>query len=507
MIQNLIKDVAANAARNIIKTLPLPISLPAILERAKGPRAADELKNRTVFMSRFQSLYDQAIAAELMGQGAQVIILDPKADNELVDSLNRPESSGGRIHRAPTDRDDPKSYTRALKALLPKRDDSKASSRLVFIHTIDVNASEERSDILKVLEDYYTTGHAAANILPAKSRLLFLIPPSQDSQEELPKMAKAALGGFFRSMTKELGKKGVTVHCVEGWASVDPAHSALITAYLAGPRASFLTALWIQANRNPTVIPQVNNGLLKGKVAIITGAARGIGASIAMAFAQEGATIGINDLPSSEKAAAKTLAALRKLGVRTAFLPFDVSTKDGAQAMAKAIEAEFGHVDIIINNAGITRDRTIKRMTPENWKLAVNVNLGAGIHVTDGLIPLMRKNGSILNLSSVMGIAGNFGQTNYSAAKAGVIGLTEVLSDTLKDREITVNALAPGFIETRMTKAMPFINREMAKQLTALLQPGLPKDVADVATFLVSPLGASISGQTIRVDGGMAIGK
>lgn len=507
MIKNLVKDVASQAARGLIKTLPLPISLPVFLERAKGPRGAHELKNRTVFMTRFQRPFDREVAAEYVGQGAQVIVLDPQANHKLLDGLNKPEASGGRIHRAPSERDSIESYVRSLKELLPKKDAPGPRSKIVFIHTLDLDQSKSEESVLEILEDYYKTGHAAANLLVPGSRLLFLVPPSSHNQDAPQKMALAALGGFFRTLSKEFGKKGITVHVVESWPSVHPGHCARIATYLSGPRSSFLTALWVKANRNPELIPLNNTGLLHGKTAIITGAARGIGASIAEAFAAEGAAIGLNDLPNSEKAAAKTLKSLRKQGVRTAFLPFNVATEKGAQDMAQAIREEFGSVDIIVNNAGITRDRTIKRMSQENWSLAVDVNLGAQLHVTKALDSLIRDGGSVINLSSVMGIAGNFGQTNYSAAKAAVIGLTEVLAERWSSREINVNALAPGFIETRMTSAMPLINREMAKQLTALLQPGLPKDVADLATFLASPLGASITGQALRVDGGMAIGK
>lgn len=507
MIKDFVKDVAGQAAKGLIKTLPLPISLPVQLERAKGPRGPHELKNRLVFMTRFARPFDREIAADFVAQGSQVIVLDPEANHELLDGLNKPLASGGRIHRAPSERDSIESYVRSLKELLPKKDSPGPRKRIVFIHTLDLDHSKSQADVLETLEDFYKTGHAAANLLTPGSRLLFLVPPSSHNQEDMQKMALAALGGFFRTLSKEFGKKGVTVHVVESWPSVHPGHCARIATYLAGPRSSFLTALWVKANRNPEIQALPNAGLLHGKTAIITGAARGIGAAIAEAFAAEGAAIGLNDLPNSEKAAAKTLQRIRKKGVRAAFLPFNVATKEGAEEMAQAIRAEFGSVDIIVNNAGITRDRTIKRMTEENWSLAVNVNLGAQLHVTEALDNLIRDGGSVVNLSSVMGIAGNFGQTNYSAAKAAVIGLTEILAERWSDRDINVNALAPGFIETRMTQAMPLINREMAKQLTALLQPGLPKDVADLATFLVSPLGASLSGQALRVDGGMAIGK
>jgi 3-oxoacyl-[acyl-carrier protein] reductase len=284
---------------------------------------------------------------------------------------------------------------------------------------------------------------------------------------------------------------------------VSPVRAARVLAFLAGPRASFLTALRLRVNREPKAAP---GRRLDGKVAVLTGAARGIGAATALALAREGAAVGLNDLPDAEGAAARTLAALRELGARAAFLPFDISTAEGAEGLTRAVEAEFGGLDILVNNAGVTRDKTIKRMDLARWRAAVEVNLGSQIRLTEALRRLLREEGAIVNLSSVAGIAGNFGQTNYSAAKAGVLGWTRLLARELAGRGITVNAVAPGYIETRMTRAMPLINRQMAKQLTALLQPGQPRDVADLIAFLVGPDGAAITGQVLRADGCMAMG-
>ncbi|MHC4392075.1 MAG: SDR family oxidoreductase, partial [Planctomycetota bacterium] len=372
---------------------------------------------------------------------------------------------------------------------------------------------EDTADaVLASLDPLYAVGQAAARALPRGSRILYVMPPQ--GTHAAATIAQSSVEGFARALGKELGKQGTTVHVLRPGQGA-PRGFAKVAAFLGGPRSSFLHLLSLDVDQDvraqPVAVPVPGTGAkkraLEGKVALITGAGRGIGAAVAEALAREGADIAINDLPSAERSASRVLARLRKLGVRAAFLPFDVATKEGVTELRAAIGAEFGRLDILVNNAGITRDKTLKRMKRELWDLGVKVNLGSQLRVTEAVEDLLQPGGAVVNLSSVMGIAGNFGQTNYSAAKAGVIGFTKVLAERLGQRGVTVNALAPGYIKTRLTHQMPLLNREMAKQLTALLQPGEAEDIADIITFLASPDGASVHGQVIRVDGGMAIGK
>lgn len=502
LVTSYLQGVGKMAFKNIVKTLPLPVSLPTELRRLRSRISQAELANQIVLMNSLRDSLDQHIAQRFLDRGSEIRILDRERAEDCFNALQKPQDSGGRIHFAPIIWNSADDYARELKSAVTPSHPSQKS--VTFIMRVRRPKSAEASAVLQELEQLYAMGRACAQQLPKRSRIVFVIDWNLHNSPSGQVLA-ASLTGFARSLAKEFGKRGSTVHVLECVNQDSAEDCARVLAFLASPRASFLTSVhW--RSESFAKRPEPAEGSLHGRVALITGAARGIGASIAECFAREGATVGINDLPSSEKEASKTLAKLRKMGARVAFFPFDVATVEGARAMSLAVEKEFGRLDILINNAGITRDRTIKRMTPSQWQQAVNVNLGSQIYVTEALIPLFAEQGAIVNLSSVMGLAGNFGQTNYCAAKAGVLGWTKHLQQLLADKQITVNAMAPGFIETRLTRAMPFVNREMAKQLTALLQPGLPVDVAELARFLVSADGQSINGQVVRVDGGMAIG-
>src|SRR5690554_1769740 len=244
--------------------------------------------------------------------------------------------------------------------------------------------------------------------------------------------------------------------------------------------------------------------LLEGKTAIVTGAARGIGKAIAMRFAQEGANIAFTDLSIDEnvKATEKEIAAL---GVKVKGYASNAASFDDTHKVIEQIKEDFGIIDILVNNAGITRDGLMMRMDEKQWDMVINVNLKSAFNFTHALTPIMmrQKSGSIINMSSVVGVSGNAGQANYSASKAGMIGLTKSMAKEIGSRNIRVNAIAPGFIITEMTGALSEEVRKQWAQQIPLRRGGTPEDVANTALYLASDLSSYVSGQVINVCGGM----
>lgn len=244
--------------------------------------------------------------------------------------------------------------------------------------------------------------------------------------------------------------------------------------------------------------------LLEGKTALITGAGRGIGKAIALHFAKEGANIAFTDLTIDENVKA-TEAEIAALGVKVKGYASNAADFDDTHKVVDQIKEDFGVIDILVNNAGITRDGLMMRMSEQQWDMVINVNLKSAFNFTHAITPIMmrQRSGSIINMSSVVGVSGNAGQANYSASKAGMIGLTKSMAKEIGSRGIRVNAIAPGFIITDMTAALSDeVREEWAKQIP-LRRGGTPQDVANVALFLASDLSSYVSGQVIHVCGGM----
>lgn len=244
--------------------------------------------------------------------------------------------------------------------------------------------------------------------------------------------------------------------------------------------------------------------LLDGKVAIITGASRGIGKGIAEAFVAQGAKVAFTYLSSEEKARALE-AELTENGGEAKGFRSDASKFDDAQKLVEDVVAHFGTVDILINNAGITRDNLLMRMTEEQWDEIMEINLKSAFNLTKGVLRTMLKarSGSIINMSSVVGVKGNAGQANYAASKAGMIGFTKSVAAELGSRNIRCNAIAPGFIETEMTGALDEKVVQEWREAIPLKRGGSPEDVANCALFLASDMSGYVTGQVINVDGGM----
>lgn len=247
-------------------------------------------------------------------------------------------------------------------------------------------------------------------------------------------------------------------------------------------------------------------GLLDGKVALITGAARGIGKCIAKAFAAEGADIAFTDLAIDDNALAAK-AEFEALGARVVAIASNAADFESAHKAVEQVKAELGRIDILVNNAGITKDTLMLRMTEDQWDAVINVNLKSAFNFIHAVSPVMLKQrcGSIINISSVVGIHGNAGQCNYSASKAGMIGLTKSIAKELGSRGVRANVVAPGFILTDMTAGMPEDALKAWEAQIPMRRGGTPEEVAKVCTFLASDLASYVSGQIIQVDGGMGM--
>ncbi len=245
-------------------------------------------------------------------------------------------------------------------------------------------------------------------------------------------------------------------------------------------------------------------GLLDGKVALITGAAKGIGKAIALKFASEGADVAFTDLVINE-AAEETIKELEAFGHKVKGYASNAADFAQTQEVVDQIMAEFGHIDILVNNAGITKDGLMLRMSEAQWDAVINVNLKSAFNFIHALTPIMarQRSGSIINMSSVVGVSGNAGQCNYSASKAGLIGLAKSIAKEMGPRGIRANCIAPGFIISDMTSALSEEVREQWVKTIPLRRGGTPEDVAKVALFLASDLSSYVSGQVIHVCGAM----
>ena len=244
---------------------------------------------------------------------------------------------------------------------------------------------------------------------------------------------------------------------------------------------------------------------LKGKVALVTGASQGIGKAIALKLASRGANIVVNDIKSAINNAVVTVEEIKKFGVDAISVGANVADYKEVEAMYEIVKEKFGKVDIIVNNAGITRDKTLKKMDKDMWESVIGVNLTGIYNVSKLGLELIPEGGRIISISSIVGQRGNFGQTNYSASKAGIIGFTRSLAKELGKKKITVNAIAPGFVESRMTAMIPEEMQKIMKRLIGLGRFAQPEEVANVVAFLASPDAAYVSGCTVNVDGAMSL--
>ena len=328
-------------------------------------------------------------------------------------------------------------------------------------------------------------------------------PDETGSVEE--RISQRALEGFTRSLGKEM-RRGATVSLVYVSAKADTglAGAESTLRFILSGKSAYVDAQVYRVDDKPAAAPADWDTPLEGKVAVVTGAARGIGATIAEVLSRDGAHVICCDIPAAGEGLSETA---NKVGGTS--LPIDVTSADAAEVIAKHVtERHGGTLDIIVHNAGITRDKTLANMDSGRWDSTFAVNLIAPERITAELAEkgILGEGARVIGVSSMAGIAGNRGQTNYAATKAGVIGFVDGASEQLADKKITVNAVAPGFIETQMTAAIPFATREVGRRLNSLQQGGQTVDVAETIAYFANPASSAVTGNVIRVCGQSLLG-
>jgi 3-oxoacyl-[acyl-carrier protein] reductase len=350
---------------------------------------------------------------------------------------------------------------------------------------------------LKDLYKFFTP--LLRNLGPSGRIVVIGTTPDEISGHE--RIAQRALEGFTRSLAKEL-RRGATVNLVHLSPDAKPAATGLESTvrFILSGKSAYVDGQVFRVGAADSAPPADWDRPLDGKVALVTGAARGIGATIAEVFARDGASVIVVDVEGASEALGDTAA---KVGATA--LTLDVTADDAVERIAEHLREHYHGtpLDILVNNAGITRDKLLANMDEARWDSVVAVNLLAPLRLTEGLVDngSLGEGGRVVGLSSMAGIAGNRGQTNYAATKAGMIGLTDALSEAYADKGITVNAVAPGFIETKMTEAIPLATREVGRRLNSLYQGGQPIDVAETIAYFASPASNAVTGNTIRVCG------
>ncbi|CAM3104088.1 3-oxoacyl-ACP reductase [Mycobacterium intermedium] len=355
---------------------------------------------------------------------------------------------------------------------------------------------------LKALHDFFTPllrnlNHCARLVVVGTT------PEAASSTHE--RIAQRALEGFTRSLGKEV-RRGSTVQLVYLAPDAKPAATGLESTmrFILSAKSAFVDGQVFYVGAEDATPPADWDRPLDGKVAIVTGAARGIGKTIAEVFARDGAAVVAIDVESAEDALAETA---NNVGGTPLWL--DVTAEDAVDKITEHLRDHHGgKADILVNNAGITRDKLLANMDDARWNSVLAVNLLAPLRLTEGLVGngTIGEGGRVIGLSSIAGIAGNRGQTNYATTKAGMIGITQALAPELAKKKITINAVAPGFIETQMTAAIPLATREAARRMSSLLQGGQPVDVAETIAYFASPASNALTGNVIRVCGQGMIG-
>jgi 3-oxoacyl-[acyl-carrier protein] reductase len=363
----------------------------------------------------------------------------------------------------------------------------------VVLDASGITRSEELRTVYELL-------HAHIRQIGPSGRLLVLATPPSAAADAREAVAQRALEGFTRSAGKEL-RGGATAQLVRVAPGAEGTIEATLRFLLSG-RSAYVDGQVITVGEPDAAAPEDWERPLAGKVALVTGAARGIGAAIAEVLARDGAGVICLDVPAM---GADLAAAANR--VRGTTLQLDITAEHAPAALTEHVRERHGGVDVVAHNAGITRDKTLARMSEDQWDSVLAVNLISQERLTAALLDadLLRRGGRIVCVSSIGGIAGNRGQANYATSKAGVIGLVEALAPELARRGGSINAVAPGFIETRMTAAMPMAMRETGRRMNSLSQGGQPVDVAETVGWLAWP-GSGVNGSVVRVCGQSLIG-
>ncbi|MBN1341804.1 MAG: 3-oxoacyl-ACP reductase [Phycisphaerae bacterium] len=466
----------SRTARRVIRALRLPLPLPQELRRARGSWQERPLDDLPVIVGHASGgELVSALAGVLPAAGAVTWVVGSRDQFEVY--RERGEACG-RAAAWLSDREPPEDLRPGC---------------LVFDAT-----GLERPEDLRAVYDFL---HPWIRPLRPCGRVVVVSRPSDQTSTPAAAAAARALDGMVRSIGREIGRKGATAQTVYVDGGAEDRLEAVLR-FLMSAHSAYVSgqALRISSRASGEAIG-LRPGSLEGKVALVTGAGRGIGAATARALAREGAHVLGVDRPAEAESLEKLVGEIGGTS-----LPSDITDPDAPDTIAEFVKERFAGLDVVVHNAGITRDKTLANMDAHRWEQVLGVNLVAVIALTDALDPLLRRDGRIVCLSSVSGIAGNVGQTNYSASKAGLIGYVQALAPMLAERGITANAVAPGFIETAMTAAIPLMTRQVARRLCNLSQGGLPEDVAEAVAFLSSPGAVGLTGQVLRVCGGSFVG-
>ncbi|MFJ4541073.1 3-oxoacyl-ACP reductase [Streptomyces tibetensis] len=349
---------------------------------------------------------------------------------------------------------------------------------------------------VEALTEVHAALHPVVRSVAPSGRVVVLGAPL-DPADHHQAAAQQALEGFTRSLGKEIGR-GRTVNLVR---LTDAAAAESTLRFLLSPKSAYVSGQVIEAGTAQGETAADPERPLAGRTALVTGAARGIGEAVAETLARDGARVVVLDVPQAEQDARRVA---ERLG-GTALL-LDMTAADAGARIAEALP---DGLDVLIHNAGITRDRRLVNMPAERWASVLDVNLASVLRTTDALLKdgTLRRGGRIVATASIAGIAGNAGQTNYGASKAGVVGMVRSLAPrALDEHGVTVNAVAPGFIETKMTAAVPLFIREAGRRMNSLAQGGLPADVAETTAWLAHPASGAVNGQVVRVCGQSLLG-
>ncbi|MBI2383706.1 MAG: 3-oxoacyl-ACP reductase [Gammaproteobacteria bacterium] len=459
--------------KTLVSLLGLP--QPPVLKRGDGPWAQQPLADKPV-------LVGAATGSRFCGA-----LLKALADGGAILRV-RPEHPGIQaIKPAATE----------LKLNLQGNPVSGEGGQRSYALVFDASGIRDTAG-LRQLYDFF---QPIAAQVPANGRVLVVARAPASADNAAAAACSAAMIGFVKSLGKEIGRKGATANLIE---VADGAEAALAgpVRFILSAHSAFISGQSLALTPGKAPLPVAWTTPLSGKVALVTGAARGIGAAIAGVLAREGAQVLGVDRPQEEGALAETLSKIGGAG-----LALDITAPEAPERIARECQARFGGVDIVVHNAGITRDKTLRNMQPQWWDQVIDVNLGAILRINEKLLDgALRENGRMVCVSSIGGIAGNPGQTNYGATKAGVIGYCAALAPELAKRGGAVNAVAPGFIETQMTAMMPAGPRIVGRLMSSVQQGGLPADIAEAVAFLASPYAAGVNGRTLRVCGQHLVG-
>ena len=355
-----------------------------------------------------------------------------------------------------------------------------------------------RSEDLRRLYDFF---HPAIRSVRPSGRVLVLGRPPESFDDPRAHTAQRALEGFTRSAGKEL-RRGATIQLVHVEEGAEGNMESTLR-FLLSSKSAYVDGQVVRIGPGEVQVPADWERPLDGKVALVTGASRGIGEAIAETLARDGAHVICLDVPQQGDALAEVANRIAGETLQT-----DITADGAPAAIVSHLRERHGGVDVVVHNAGVTRDKTLGRMSEEQWDLVLAINITAQERINDALLDgdTLRANGRIVSVSSQSGIAGNGGQTNYATSKAAVIGMVHALAPVVAARPATINAVAPGFIETQMTAAMPTVTREAGRRMNSLAQGGLPVDVAEAIAWFVNPASGGVNGNVVRVCGQSLLG-